>query len=284
MPVFPNVVLGETHAQMWRAVLDAPEHWGLIVNFQHDWLPYFLSHALGGRLAHLPNMGRVNAATDREITRLARAHPERVAFVSPSQAAEFGAFANAPRLRPGLDLARYRFQATPRRGTLAWAGRIAPEKGLRDAARAAALAGKRLLVAGAVTDADYFEKVQAAFPETVEHRGFLDQPALAAMLGEAEALLLTQSWAEAFGILTVEALAVGTPLIAYDRGANRQFVREGQTGTCVPPGDVAAIVEAIARAPSFDRQAARALAEERYSLAAMGADLDTWLARLERGY
>jgi UDP-glucose:tetrahydrobiopterin glucosyltransferase len=224
-------------------------------------------------------MGRVNEATDLEIERLARAHPERVAFVSRSQAEAFGAQGDAPLLKPGLDLSLYPFSAEPERGAAIWAGRIAPEKGLMEAARAAHAAGKRLKVAGAVTDELYFEGVRSVFPETIDYLGYLDQPALARALGSAEALLLTQAWAEAFGILSIEALAVGTPLIAFDRGANRQFVRPGETGYLVQPGDVAGIADALGRVGKLSRPSARALVERDYSLAAMGRDLDAWFAR-----
>lgn len=273
---WPAVPEGAT-AAMWRRVLAQAQAYDVVLNLQHDWLGYFLDAALGARLVHLPNMIGVNEATDAEIARLARAHPDRVAFFSPAQAAAYGAGAGAPLVHLSLDLAAYPFVASPE-DHLAWAGRISRVKGLALAAAGAALAGMKLKAAGFLEDGAHLAELQALYPGTVDYVGFLGRDALAAHLGRARAVLQTQSWSEAFGIVTLEALAVGTPVIAVSKGANRDLIVRGRTGLLLDEETPEAVAAAIGRIGSLSRPAARAFVAENYSRARMRADLARWLA------
>ena len=75
-------------------------------------------------------------------------------------------------------------------------------------------------------------------PRPVEYGGFLRMPALAEAVREFRALLMTPKWLEAFGIVGIEALACGTPVIAYRRGGISDYVRDGETGWLVEPDDL----------------------------------------------
>ena len=167
---------------------------------------------------------------------------------------------------------------------LAWAARISPEKGLEDAAAAAVAAGVPLRVFGVVDDDAYWSQVRATFPaEALSYQGFLPTVQLQEQLGRCRALLVTPKWEEAFGNVIPEALACGVPVIAYRRGGPAELIDNDITGFLVDADSVDGLTEAISRLPTIDRSACRAQAELRFSLAALGVRLETWLSAATSG-
>ena len=226
-----------------------------IVNLNHDWLPVYLTPLFTTPLLHVLNLSRSNQATDAAIRKLARDCPGCVAVLSRAQADALG-LDDVPVLPFGLDLERYRFD--PEGGPyLAWAGRISPEKGLTDAAEIAARHGSILKIAGSIEDTDYWLGVKDRHDDGIRYLGFLETDAFQAFLGGARALLQTQRWVEALGVVTLEALACGTPVVAYAKGANAEIIQDGATGRLVPPNDIAAAVGALADSRGLSRRACR---------------------------
>jgi glycosyltransferase involved in cell wall biosynthesis len=101
--------------------------------------------------------------------------------------------------------------------------------------------------------------------------GEVDEPAKARLLGEAAALLFPISWDEPFGLVVVEALAAGTPVLAFGRGSVPELIEHGRTGFVVD--DVDAMVSAVGDLDSLDRAACRSTAERRFSVDRMVDDL-----------
>jgi UDP-glucose:tetrahydrobiopterin glucosyltransferase len=100
------------------------------------------------------------------------------------------------------------------------------------------------------------------------------------IVGDCRALLMTPRWVEAFGNVAIEALACGVPVISYARGGPTEIVRDGKTGFLVEPDSVAGLVAAIGKLGEIDRSACRQQAEQEYSLAAWGDQLEDWFASL----
>ncbi len=251
-----------------------------ILNFSYDWLPLFVSGLLPCPLGTLVSMGSLNRALDREIRHVARRRPERLAWLSAAQAASFGPQDSIRRIPPGLDLAGYRYNAHPGR-SLCWLGRIAPEKGLDDVFVFAARTGQTVTVFGAMQDPAYWARLNRNHPGApVHYGGFLHMPALAEAVRDCRALLMTPKWLEAFGIVGIEALACGTPVIAYRRGGIQEYVHDGETGWLAPADDLDGLCAAAERIERLDRAACRALVESRYTLAHYGAALADWLHAL----
>jgi len=151
-------------------------------------------------------------------------------------------------------------------------GRITRVKGAHTAIHAALDAGVAIKVAGlagsAPDDAQYFEEIDSLFRKRgVEYVGEVDDAAKGLLLGGAVALLNPVEWDEPFGIVNIEALACGTPVIAYPRGEIPEIVRPGVTGMLVE--DVAAMVRAIREVSSIDRDACRADAATRFDVSVM---------------
>jgi UDP-glucose:tetrahydrobiopterin glucosyltransferase len=268
-------------ALRWLAERARPED--AILNFSYDWLPLFASDFLHCPLGSLISMGALNRSLAWEIRRIAACHPQRLAFLSTAQAASFGLTGPVRLIPPGLDLGHYRYNAHPRR-SLCWLGRIAPEKGLEDVFALAARAGLAVTVFGVMQNPAYWNDLTQRYPAApVQYGGFLRMPALAEALREFRALLMTPKWLEAFGIVGIEALACGTPVIAYRRGGIGDYTRDGATGWLVEPDDLDGLGAATDRIERIDRANCRALVEQRYTLARYGAALADWLRVLAAG-
>lgn len=169
--------------------------------------------------------------------------------------------ATAPAVAPmGVDLTRFGSEAVTRQRRFCFVGRLVEKKGvdqLLDAyAQARNAAGDRLpplLVAG---DGPLREQLAAqaqrlGIAAQVSFAGWQDPAGIPALMAESLAVLVPSITArdgdrEGLGLVAVEALAAGTPVIAYDYGAIRDVVTPGVTGLLVPPGDIAALARALA--------------------------------------
>jgi glycosyltransferase involved in cell wall biosynthesis len=151
-------------------------------------------------------------------------------------------------------------------GHLAFVGRIAPSKGPDAAIRIARRANVPLKIAAKIDQADrpFFERAVAPLIEApfIEFEGELDDAGKERLLGGARGLLFPIDWPEPFGIAMIEALACGTPVIAYARGSVPEIVEDGVNGFIVRDEDEAAA--AVARLSDIDRRACRESFERRF--------------------
>lgn len=148
---------------------------------------------------------------------------------------------------------------------LIWFGRLVPEKGAHLAITAAQRAGLPLVLAGPISDPDYFARsIRPRLGSDVTYLGHLAQPALAAAIGSSAAALVTPVWDEPYGLVVAEALACGTPVAAFARGGIPEVLTP-DCGRLVPPDDLDALVRAIPETVGLSRSAARDRARERCS-------------------
>jgi glycosyltransferase involved in cell wall biosynthesis len=165
----------------------------------------------------------------------------------------------------GVDLEKYTFVASVGAAApLVFLGRIEPIKGTHQAIAVAKAAGRRLLIAGNISDQRYFDEKVA--PEldasTIRYLGPVDDAQKNELLGRAAALLMTIEWDEPFGIVMAEAMACGTPVVGFARGSVPEVVREGVSGFVVT--GVTEAVSAVAKLASLPRERVRRDAEERF--------------------
>lgn len=150
---------------------------------------------------------------------------------------------------------------------LVWSGRIVPEKAPHLAIQAARAASRRIVLAGPMPDRAYAQReIMPLLGGDVVYAGHLRQRELAALVGRAAAVLATPVWEEPFGLIVGEALACGTPVVAFDRGGIRQVIGSAGNGILVPPGDTDAMAAAVTEVERLDRDAIRADALARLSL------------------
>ena len=157
---------------------------------------------------------------------------------------------------------------------LAFIGRIAPEKRVDRAIEIAARAGAKIKIAAKIdrVDRDYFEQeIRPLFAQPhVEYVGEIADHEKSEFLSGAHALLLPIDWPEPFGLVMIEAMACGTPVIAFPAGSVPEVVEHGRTGFLVP--DVAAAAKAVEQLPQLPREAVRRRFEERFSARRMAED------------
>jgi glycosyltransferase involved in cell wall biosynthesis len=155
-------------------------------------------------------------------------------------------------------------------GYLAFVGRMAPEKAPDLAVEVASRCGLPLRMAGIVEGRheEFFRGLIGA-ADGAEYLGHLARAELAEMLGDATALLMPLRWDEPFGLVVAESLAVGTPVIAWRRGAMEEIVDDGVTGFLVD--DVPGAVAAVDRVATLSRAGCRAAAQVRFSDIRMAA-------------
>jgi len=177
----------------------------------------------------------------------------------------------------GVDLARWPLGDGG--DHLVWFGRITPEKAPHLAIAAAQLAAMPLVVAGPISDEEYYaDEVAPHLGDDIRYAGHLDQAELARLVGGAAAALVTPMWDEPYGLVVAEAMACGTPVVAFDRGGVPELL--GDTGgLVVGPGDVVGMAQAIPAAIGLSRIDVHRHAAARCSLDSMVA---AYLARYEQ--
>jgi glycosyltransferase involved in cell wall biosynthesis len=166
--------------------------------------------------------------------------------------------------RPSFEKGRY----------LAFLGRISPEKRPDRAIRIARAAGIPLKIAAKVdkVDEEYFRS--EVFPlidgSGVEFVGEINEQEKTKFLGEAAALLFPVDWPEPFGLVMIEAMACGTPVLAFRRGSIPEIIEDGVTGKIVDSEQEA--VTALSEILSYDRSAVRRRFDERFTATRMAED------------
>ncbi len=171
----------------------------------------------------------------------------------------------------GLAADSYSFTAVPDRPYLAFLGRISPEKRPDRAIEIAKRAGMRLKIAAKVDQADlaYFhEKIEPLLDHPlIEFIGEIGDDEKALFLGNAKALLFPIDWPEPFGLVMIEAMACGTPVLAWRCGSVPEVVEHGISGFIVDGMDEA--VAAVGRLDRLDRRRVRACFDRRFSAEVM---------------
>src|SRR5258705_12554123 len=154
---------------------------------------------------------------------------------------------------------------------LAFIGRISPEKRVDRAIEVAMQVGLPLKIAAKIdpADKDYFEsEIQGLMDHPlVEYIGEIGEHEKAQFLGNAMALMFLIDWQEPFGLVLTEAMACGTPIIAYGMGSVPEVIDEGVTGYIVDGIDAAA--KAVGRIDALDRRNIRRVFEQRFSASRM---------------
>ncbi|HVO64137.1 MAG TPA: glycosyltransferase family 4 protein [Terriglobales bacterium] len=241
-----------------------------IIHFHIDYLHYLLSRRYG--ITHVTTLhGRLDIPDLQPLYRNFYDMP--VISISNAQRAPLPWVNWQGTVYHGLPLNRFTPHAEQGK-YLAFLGRVSPEKGLDHAIEIAKRAGMPLKIAAKVDRADeeFFDTIIKPLLNhpLIEFIGEVGYPEKNNFLANAYALLFPIDWPEPFGLVMIEAMGSGTPVIAYPRGSVPEVMEDGITGFIVP--SINAAVEALANVPQLDRLAIRERFEQRFSARRMTQD------------
>ena len=230
-----------------------------VIHNSFDFLPLTYSG-----LISTPVITTIHGFSSPDILPVYAKYNHSTFFVSISDADRNPALDYVATIHHGIDIGAFALNPAPG-SYLAFFGRIHPDKGVVAAIEVAKEAGIPLRIAGIIHDEEYFEGevVPRLDGERVQFVGPVQAEDRSSFLGGAMALLHLIDFDEPFGLSVVEAMACGTPVIAFDRGSMSEIIDEGATGSVVT--DVESAADAVRKIGRFDRSIVRALAVQRFS-------------------
>ena len=237
-----------------------------IIHNHFDYLPLTYSS-----LTATPVVTTIHGFSSPEILPVYKKYNGKTFYVSISDADRAPKLDYIKTVHHGIDLAQFDFQPDPD-DYLLFFGRMHPDKGVREAMEIARASGKKLILAGIVQDQDYFDHHVAPNlnKDKATYIGSVGPVERNRLLGKARALLHPISFDEPFGLSVVEAMACGTPVIAFDRGSMPELIQSGESGFLV--NTVAEAVDAVARIDTIDRAYCRRHVEKYFTVDRMIRD------------
>jgi glycosyltransferase involved in cell wall biosynthesis len=193
---------------------------------------------------------------------------KRVAYVSISDSDRAPQLDYVRTIYHGIDLDQFDFQSQTD-DYLLFFGRIHPDKGAKEAIEIAKRSNKKLIMAGIIQDHSYFQRhIHAQIDSRrIIYKGSVGPVERNQLLGKAAALLHPINFDEPFGLSVVEAMACGTPVIAFKRGSMPEIIDDGKNGFLV--ADVHEAVDLVPRLNTLSRSACRRTVEDRFSVERM---------------
>lgn len=234
-----------------------------IIHNGFDFLPLTYS-----RLVGTPMVTTIHGFSSPRIVPVYERYDSTTTYVAISDANRHPRLHYAATIHHGIDVDALAVHPNPA-DHLLFFGRIHPDKGTAHAIEVARRTGRRLVIAGIIQDERYFRDEIAPHidDDRVRYVGPVDAANRATVLGGAHALMHLIDFDEPFGYSVVEAMACGTPVIAYDRGSMAELVDHGTSGYLVSNLDDAS--RAVAAAGNLDRNAIRASTIKRFNRATM---------------
>jgi glycosyltransferase involved in cell wall biosynthesis len=264
-------------AKVWEALhiahlFERADEFDLIHN-QADFMPLTFS-----RLIDTPIVTTIHGFSSPRILPVFERYDDNVHYVAISDADRAPSLRYAATIHHGIEVDKFPFDPAGSEDLLFF-GRIHPDKGASEAIRAARATGRRLIMCGLVQDESYHRREVEPFIDArqVKYRGIVGGEERLRALGQASGLLHLIGFDEPFGLSVIEAMACGTPVIAYRRGSMPELIDHGVTGFLVETFDEA--VAAIGRLGEIDRAACRRAVEQRFSVDRMA---DEYLMLYER--
>ncbi len=197
-------------------------------------------------------------------------HGVNYVFISHDQAHPLSFLPKQTVIYNGTDLNELAFSDSPNAGQLAFLGRITPEKGILQAIEIAKTSNKKLLIAAAIdhSQQNFYEQVikPQLNHDNIIYLGEVDNKGRDELLQKSEALLFPIQWHEPFGLVMVESMTAGTPVIASCIGSVPEIVEDGKNGFVVPiDGSIDDYVNRINRISEISRQYCRSTVENKFT-------------------
>jgi len=242
-----------------------------LIHNNFDFLPLTYTN-----LISTPVVTTIHGFSSPSILPVYKKYNGKVFYVSISDADRSPELDYIATIHHGIDLENFDFQPSPE-DYLLFFGRIHHDKGTKEAIEIAKACNKRLIIAGIIQDEIYYKKNVEPFldNQNIVYVGSADPVKRNHLLGKASALLHPINFNEPFGLSVIEAMACGTPVIAFNRGSMPELIDHGKNGFLVSNKDEA--ITALNRIKDIDRLHCRKTVEEHFTV-------DTMVAKYIQAY
>ena len=252
----------ELDAKVWEAlhisaVMEQAEEFDLIHN-NYDFLPLTYSG-----LIKTPVVTTIHGFSSAKILPVYKKYNKKTHYVSISDADRSAELDYIRTVYHGIDIEKFCL-VKDRGDYLVYFGRIHPDKGTREAIQVAKLTKKKLVIAGIIQDRPYYEKyVEPQLGDDVCYIGSVGPEERNKVLGNAYALLHPIFFSEPFGLSVVEAMACGTPVLAFNKGSMPEIIQNGINGFLV--ANVEEMADKTNAIQNISREICRQMVETRFT-------------------
>ncbi|MBE8721348.1 glycosyltransferase family 4 protein [Sphingobacterium pedocola] len=230
-----------------------------IIHNQFDFLP--LSYS---KLVNTPVVSTIHGLSSPKILPVYKKYNKHTHYVSISNADRSPELDYITTIHHGIDLSQFTFNANPE-DYLLYYGRIHHDKGTKEAVEIAKALDKRLIIAGIIQDEHYFKEhiVPYLKAKKIEYIGSVGPEKRNELLANASVLLHPINFNEPFGLSIVEAMACGTPVIAFNKGSMPELIDDNKNGFLV--NDIDEAIEKVKHIDSINRTDCRKKVEQQFS-------------------
>jgi len=233
-----------------------------IIHNNFDFLPLTYSG-----LVDTPVLTTIHGFSSEKILPVYEKYNESTYYVSISNSDRNSALNYIDTVYHGIDLNQFTYRDIPE-DYLLFFGRIHRDKGPKEAIEIAKKSNKKLIMAGIIQDKEYFKsEIEPYLNEDITYIGSVGPQKRDELLGGALALLHPIYFQEPFGLSVVEAMACGTPVIAYNKGSMPELIEEEVNGFLVD--DVDGALAALEKLPNIERKRCREIVEKNFSVGRM---------------
>ena len=236
-----------------------------IIHNQFDFLPLTYSG-----LTRTPVVTTIHGFSSSRIIPVYKKYNNSTHYVSISDADRSPELDYTATVHHGIDLAQFTFNPLPSKGDyILYFGRIHHDKGTKEAVEIAKALNMRIIIAGIIQDQEYFNDHVKPFLNEgeVEYVGSVGPEKRDELLGNAKLLLHPINFNEPFGLSIIEAMACGTPVVAFNKGSMPELITNGENGFLVNNSDEA--IERIKEIDNISRMNCRKVVEEKFSKESM---------------
>lgn len=230
-----------------------------IIHNNFDFLPLTYSG-----LVDTPVLTTIHGFSSEKILPVYEKYNKNTYYVSISNSDQISCLDYIDTVYHGIDLTQFTYRELPG-DYLLFFGRLHRDKGPKEAIEIAKRSNKKLIMAGIIQDEEYFEnEIKPYLNENIIYIGSVGPEKRDKLLGKALALLHPIYFEEPFGLSVVEAMACGTPVIAYNKGSMPELIENGINGFLVD--DIEGALKALKKLSNIDRKRCREIVEEKFSV------------------